>query len=169
MSRAVLAARSKYLENLLSNALGSAKSWSVRHIVIEVIDIPPEVFEYILQYIYTYQIDNFDPERHIIDLFVGAHLMDLNELRDSILDYILNDMKSSIEQIHLIIQWIRWAQRNRNIMLERTLIQVIRKVLKLESMDRWTEFGKFICEITQPNYLPMPMPRLGERSQPLIK
>ena len=151
---------------MVSNALGNSKSYSVRHIFIELIDIPPDVFEYILQYIYTYQIDNFDPERHIIDLYVAAHLMQLSELRDSILEYILNDMKNSIEQMHLIIQWLRWAERNRNIQLEQTMITLIRKVLKLESDNRWQDFGKIICEITQPNYYS----NLGrsDRPQPLI-
>lgn len=149
--RAVLATRSTFFARQITAALRGQPSHSVRHVYLNINYIPPVVFEQILQYLYTYQIDNFEPQKHIIDLFVASYLLELNELTESIYDFMLNEMERSIEQVDKIITWIDWAIDRRNDRLRNILIKVMRRLLGLENEERWLEFGQHICRIsTQP-------------------
>ena len=67
----------------------------------------PDIFHYILQYIYTDKIDpNFDLRRNIMDLYVAADYVQLPELNAMIKEYLYTSVNTND-----VSRYIRWANK----------------------------------------------------------
>ena len=137
--RAILCLRSevlnKRIEELMKTHSGPRKPR------LRLYGFNPDIFHYILQYIYTDKIDpNFDLRRNIMDLYVAADYVQLPELNAMIKEYLYDSVNTND-----VSRYIQWANKYGHRHLKYFLLDITRTALKM-NRNEWRQFITNMCD-----------------------
>ena len=141
--RSILSLRSRVLNDRITQLLKNTYGTQKPRLRIE--GLNPDVFEYILQFIYTDKIDaDFNLKQNIMYLYVAAEYVDIPDLVDMIKEYLY----LSLDPID-IVKYLKWAHKYGYKEIKKFLLEITRTALKM-TQNEWREFLISLCESCAP-------------------
>ena len=156
--RSILSLRSSVLNDNITELLKRSTGSQKLRLRVDTKDLNPDMFEYILQFIYTDKFDdNFNLKRNIMHLYAAADYLQIHDLISMIKVYFHESVDLSFISIYL-----KWAQEHGNKDILEFLLDVIRRALKM-NLNEWRQFVNSMCESNCDQVI-RPRPRFDELS-----
>ena len=137
--KSILCLRSSVLNDKIAALLKTHTGPNKPRLKIE--GLNPDIFEYILQFIYTDKIDpNFNLKQNIMDLYVAADYAKIPELNAMIKEYLYDSVDPND-----VSNYLKWAQKYGHKEMKYFLLDITRTALKMNA-NEWRQFVKSMCE-----------------------